>query len=233
VPTPNGKRVGIEIQQADFEQLLEPFLARVLAVSDKTLQEAGWTPADPHYLVVVGGPTAHPYVDPKMKEQYGIEPRKDISRLTAIAQGAARYGYGTERRCGGAKGWKLPPILQAITPYAIGIMVLEGDDPVPTSSVLFRKGLPAPATAEGRYCLQHLHYTSCQIQIVQCERDGQHLEACHLLGEAMFTDLPVQTVKTDRFGLNADFLSDGGVKVCVTDDISRKTVHTTTTVKKG
>lgn len=221
VPLPTGKRISVDVTNEEYREILKDFMAKVMVIVEKTLKEAGWAPKDVQYVLFTGGMTNHPYVDEIGKQFFGVEPRKDIDRLMAVAYGAAKYGY---HRLNRANSLVLPPIDQ-VTPYAVGVMILPGDSTVPVSHVIFKKGMPAPQEVKEYFQLSRVHYTSCRFTLVQCEQDSQPLSQCHVLGEAAFTDLPIEQVLTSRFELKATFFGDGSVVVHVFDLVSKKTIE--------
>jgi molecular chaperone DnaK len=104
----NMKRVELELLVGDLvERTLEP--------CKKALDDAGFTPADIHNVVLVGGMTRMPAVQAAVKGFFGKEPHKGVSPDEVVAAGAALQGAALSGES------PVEVLLLDVTPLSLGV----------------------------------------------------------------------------------------------------------------
>ncbi|MEA3401471.1 MAG: Hsp70 family protein [Armatimonadota bacterium] len=89
----------VEVSQADVERILEPMIVRTINAARKVLEEKRLSPGDIERLLLVGGPTATPYLRQRLEDPTsGLGIPLDFSQdpMTVVACGAAIFA-GTQR----------------------------------------------------------------------------------------------------------------------------------------
>ena len=83
-----------ELQKADVERIMEPFVLRSINICRKVLVEKRLGPANIEKILLVGGPTQAPYLRRRLSdsnEGLGIPLDFSIDPMTVVARGAAMY----------------------------------------------------------------------------------------------------------------------------------------------
>lgn len=81
------------VTRKEFEDLVKPLIERATRILQRTLDEAKLEKADIDRLVLVGGTTKVPVVVQAVRDFLGQGPYRNVDPLTAVAQGAAVYGF--------------------------------------------------------------------------------------------------------------------------------------------
>jgi molecular chaperone DnaK len=91
----DGKPLEVSgtITRDAFNAATAPLVERAMQILRRTLGEAGLVPGDVDRLVLVGGTTKIPAVEQAIATEFGFKPYGDVDRLTAVAQGAAIFGF--------------------------------------------------------------------------------------------------------------------------------------------
>ncbi len=90
----------INLERAQLEALLEPYIDRAVTICRRVLSEKRLTPADIEKVLLVGGPTLTPYLRERLADPrtgLGIPLEVSVDPLTVVARGAAVFA-GTQRR---------------------------------------------------------------------------------------------------------------------------------------
>jgi molecular chaperone DnaK len=158
LPTERGgmERIDEELTRPAFEDLLEPFLARMSSAVHSALADAGLKPREIDEIVLVGGSTRIPAVQNLLEREFGKRPRTDVHPDLAVAYGAgvmaSRLMGATEQR-----------ILVDITPYTFGTSCLgevRGQFCEYRFAAVIRSGSPLPVRRAESF------YTACDNQEV-------------------------------------------------------------------
>lgn len=96
-PLGPGEDFELEITRDQFNELIEPLVNETFKHIDAMFdhENVGLSRDDVDQVLLVGGSTYVPYVQERVEEYFGIEPRKDGEQDLAVAMGAAKQ---TERR---------------------------------------------------------------------------------------------------------------------------------------
>ncbi len=103
-----------EVERHEFEELLEPFLARMSGCIERTLNDAGLTAQEIDRVLLVGGSTRIPAVVELVSEHLAQEPHQELDPDAAVALGAAVQAAIIA-------GEEIDAILVDVTPLSLGI----------------------------------------------------------------------------------------------------------------
>ncbi len=131
----------MEVERAEYEDLIEPLLDRTLASVDQAMTDADLQAHQIHKVVLVGGATRTPLVHRMLEERLGRPVHAEIEPDLAVALGAAVQGALIA-------GADVGPVLVDITPHTLGIEalgVLNGVPSVHTFAPIIERNTPLPA----------------------------------------------------------------------------------------
>ena len=131
-----------EIDRADYEDLIEPLLARTLTCVDRALTDAKLQAPQIDKVLLVGGATRTPMVHRLLHERLGRPVHSEIEPDLAVALGAAVQGALIA-------GVDVGPVLVDITPHTLGISslgMLHGMMSPHHFSPIIERNTPLPAT---------------------------------------------------------------------------------------
>ncbi len=166
--------LNTEIDRYEYEELIEPLLAKTLTCLDQAMSDAKLRADEIHKVLLVGGATRTPMVHRLLSDRLGRPVHTEIEPDLAVAMGAAVQG-------GLIAGIDVGPVLVDITPHTLGIeaarelhgsmstfcfsAIIERNTPPPRLADRdLRDGVPSPESREdprlsgrGRgYTLQHI-----------------------------------------------------------------------------
>lgn len=166
----NPVEVDLEITRAEFEALIEPLVARGLAVCLSLLEKAKVPAEEVSRVVFVGGPTLTPLLRRRIGEAFGGRVAEGIDPMTIVARGAALYAAtaGLDARpaeaasppAGGlAVRIEHPPVTADAEPFVVGRFLPGPDEALPEKVRIERDdgGFVTPdaaVSAEGTFVLQ-------------------------------------------------------------------------------
>ncbi len=131
-----------EIERADYEELIAPWLHKTLDCLQKSLSDAGVTARELDKVMLVGGATRTPAVHELLQAKLGIEPRHEIDPDLVVAMGAAIQGAALA-------GQPAPAILVDISAHTYSVTADNGFGPFGQELIcipLVRRGTPLPVT---------------------------------------------------------------------------------------
>jgi len=117
VDLPGGKRYDREITRAQFEQLIEPVIARTIPAVKQALADANLKPDQIDEVVLVGGSTRIPRVRALVKDLFQREPHTELNPDEVVALGAAVQA----NILGGSSQATKDMLLLDVTPLSLGI----------------------------------------------------------------------------------------------------------------
>ncbi len=103
------------MKRHDLELLVQDLVDRTIEPCKKALADAGFTPADIHNVVLVGGMTRMPAVQAAVKQFFGKDPHKGVSPDEVVAAGAALQGAALSGES------NVEVLLLDVTPLSLGV----------------------------------------------------------------------------------------------------------------
>jgi len=210
----DGKSLNllVEVDRIEYEQLIEPLLAKTIECVDAAFADAGLTAEDIDRVVLVGGSSRTPLVHHLLKNQLHHEPHVEIDPDLCVAMGAGVQGALIA-------GVDVGAVLIDITPHTLGIRCL-GDLQGRRSDRLFSpviaRNTALPATRS------EIYWTSC---------DGQEAACIHVLqGEHDDVSFNESVGEFTLEGLRED--ADVGNQILVRFDLNLDGILTVTAIER-
>jgi molecular chaperone DnaK len=163
----NGQplHVTATVTRAEFEELIEPFVARTIRSVDEALRDAGLTIHQIDDLVLVGGSTRIPMVEQRLREEFLREPSRAVDPDLAVALGAAMQAAMIE-------GQSVGTVLVDVTGHTLGIEVCDAmtfSGPHLVFSPIIHRNTPLPARYEAAYSKMYDEQKVAEIHVLQGE----------------------------------------------------------------
>jgi molecular chaperone DnaK len=158
------------VTRDEFEELIEPFVARTIQSLDEALRESGLTIHQLDDLVLVGGSTRIPLVEERLREEFLREPSRAVDPDLAVALGAAVQGAMIDGQSAG-------PVLVDVTGHTLGIEVCSRMSflgPEMVFSPIIHRNTPLPARYEQAYSTISDNQEAAEIHVLQGERPEVH-----------------------------------------------------------
>jgi molecular chaperone DnaK len=159
---PNGSRYRREITREQFEQLIQPVIARTSAPCKDALRDAHLTPDQIDEVVLVGGSTRIPAVQKLVSNVFGKQPRTELNPDEVVALGAAVQAHILG---GGSKATE-DMLLLDVTPLSLGIEALGG-----VVAKIIQRNSTIPASASESFTTGVDGQTNVAIHVLQGERE--------------------------------------------------------------
>jgi Fe-S protein assembly chaperone HscA len=159
---PNGSRYRRELAREQFEQLIQPVIARTIAPCRDALRDAGLKPDQINEVVLVGGSTRIPAVQKLVSEVFGKQPRTELNPDEVVALGAA---VQANILSGGSKATE-DMLLLDVTPLSLGIEALGG-----VVAKIIQRNSTIPASASESFTTGVDGQTNVAIHVLQGERE--------------------------------------------------------------
>jgi molecular chaperone DnaK len=162
VDLPGGKRYDREITRAQFEQLIEPVIARTIPAVKQALADANLKPDQIDEVVLVGGSTRIPRVRALVKDLFQREPHTELNPDEVVALGAAVQA----NILGGSSQATKDMLLLDVTPLSLGIEALGG-----VVAKIIHRNSTIPASATEHFTTGVEGQTNVAIHVLQGERE--------------------------------------------------------------
>ena len=207
-----------EIQRADYEELIAPYLQKTLDCIHQSLQDARLLPRDLSKIMLVGGATRTPLVHRLIEQKLGIVPRWDVNPDLIVALGAAVSAASMA-------GEKSKSILVDITNHSFGIKCLMLD--FHGESLVFKpiihRNTPLPTSKSEVFFTTHDHQTEVDITVYEGESPDPDLNT--LIGKFSVEGLS-KVAENNPIIVNLALDLNGMLKVSATEKITglKKTV---------
>ncbi|MEF8748717.1 MAG: Hsp70 family protein [Candidatus Accumulibacter propinquus] len=157
--------LSVEISRAQYEELIEPYVAETLDALHVALSGAGLAVANINEILLVGGATRTPLVQRRLEEELGMQPRAEVDPDLCVAMGAAIQAAVIA-------GAQAPTVLVDVTPYTFGTSALEYfmGEMYPYCYVpLIRKNTPIPVSRSEAFCTIFDGQSKVDINVYQGE----------------------------------------------------------------
>jgi molecular chaperone DnaK len=209
-----------EIERLDYEELIEPLLAKTLTCLDQSLDDAKLQANQIDKVVLVGGATRTPMVHHLLQERLGRPVHAEIEPDLAVAMGAAVQG-------GLITGVDVGPVLVDITPHTLGIEtlgMLHGIPSVHAFSPIIERNTPLPASRTEIYSTVSDYQKVAKISIYQGENDDTRYNAA--VGDFLIEGL-ARVDAGNQIVVRLDLDLSGILKVTATERLTGLAKHIT------
>jgi molecular chaperone DnaK len=184
------------VTRAEFEQRIQPYVERTLALCRRALHDAGLTREDIDEVVLVGGSTRSPHVRAEVQRAFGRKPHDELNPDEVVALGAAVQGHVLG---GGTREL----LLLDVTPLSLGLETMGGA----VSKIVLRNS-PIPCLATETFTTYADNQTGIDFHVVLGERELARV--CRTLGRFTLRAIPPPPAGMTRvvvsFSLDADGL---------------------------
>ena len=156
-----------EIRRTEYEELIEPLLAKTLRCLDQSLSDAKLNANQIDRVILVGGASRTPMVHRLLEEQLGQPIHAEVDPDLCVAMGAAV-------QAGLIAGIDVGPVLVDITPHTLGIRALgeiDGRISHHHFAPLIERNSPLPASRSELFSTVVDGQQSARIAVFQGEDD--------------------------------------------------------------
>jgi molecular chaperone DnaK len=198
-----GKPVhlSVELERAEYEAMIEPFIAETLEAVHIALDGAGLTVSDVDEILLVGGATRTPMIQRRLEEDLGLQPRSEVDPDLCVAAGAAIQAAVIA-------GDKVSSVLVDITPYTFGtsaLSELNGEIYPYTFVPLIRKNTPVPVTKSEAFATVYDGQREIEVKVYQGEDpdalNNTEIGSFHIEN---LSDVPAGNVIVTTFSLDVN-----------------------------
>lgn len=168
--------LSVEVERGEYEELIEPLLAKTLKCLDDALRDADLPAHQIDKVVLVGGATRTPLVHSILTKRLGCPVHAEVNPDLAVALGAAVQG-------GLIAGIDVGAILVDVTPHTLGIEALgevNGMRSQYSFSPIIERNTPLPAVRTESYMTTYDGQDAADIRVFQGEHDDTRM--CQLVG---------------------------------------------------
>jgi molecular chaperone DnaK len=210
-----------ELGRDKLEELTKDLVDRCIAVTEKTLKDAGVRPSQVAEVILVGGMTRMPRVQRAVKEYFGREPSKGVHPDEVVALGAAIQAHALTTP---SKGTEV--LLLDVTPQNLGIMVAGG-----YFQTVIPRNTTVPTSETHLFTTVQDSQTSVRIAVLQGESE-KAIEN-ELLGEFILDGIRPARRGEVSIEVSFDISADGIVGVSAKDVDTGQQQSITVTATSG
>ncbi len=211
-----------QIGRDKLEELTKDLVDRCVAVTEKTLKDAGVRPGQVGEVILVGGMTRMPRVQKAVKEYFGKEPCRGVHPDEVVALGAAIQAHAlvAPQR----KGEEV--LLLDVTPQNLGIMVVGG-----YFQTVIPRNTTVPTSQTHLFTTVQDNQTSVRIAVLQGE--SERAIDNELLGEFILDGIRPARRGDVSIDVTFEISADGIVGVAARDVDTGQQQSITVTATSG
>jgi molecular chaperone DnaK len=195
-----------QLTREQLEELTKDLVDRCIAVTERTLKDAGVRPAQVGEVVLVGGMTRMPRVQRAVKDFFGREPCRGVHPEEVVALGAAIQAHALVAPQ--PRGEEV--LLLDVTPQNLGIMVVGG-----YFQTVIPKNTTVPTSQTHLFTTVQDAQTSVRIAVLQGEKE--RAVDNELLGEFILAGIRSGRRGEVSIEVTFDISADGIVGVSARD----------------
>lgn len=198
--------LDVEIRREQYEDLIEPWIAKTLTCVDEALSDAKLHVGQIDKVILVGGASRTPMIHRLLQERLGQEAHAEVDPDLCVALGAAIQGAMIA-------GVDVGPVLVDITPHTLGLQALglmHGYESIYCFVPIIQRNTPLPATRSEIFGTVVDDQESVLVRVFQGEhRDVRNNE---LVGEFLLDGL-AEVSRGNEILVRFDLDLDGILKV--------------------
>ncbi|MGC3996147.1 MAG: molecular chaperone DnaK [Anaeromyxobacter sp.] len=195
-----------QLTREKLEELTKDLVDRCIAVTERTLKDAGVRPTQVGEVILVGGMTRMPRVQKAVKEFFGREPCRGVHPEEVVALGAAIQAHAlTAPQPAGSE-----VLLLDVTPQNLGIMVVGG-----YFQTIIARNTTVPTSETHLFTTVQDNQTSVRIAVLQGE--AERAVDNELLGEFVLDGIRPARRGEVEIEVTFDISADGIVGVAARD----------------
>ncbi len=195
-----------QLTREKLEELTKDLVERCVAVTEKTLKDAGVRPNQVDEVILVGGMTRMPRVQRAVRDFFGREPSKGVHPDEVVALGAAIQAQALVAPS--TQGAEV--LLLDVTPQNLGIMVVGG-----YFQTIIPRNTTVPTNQTHLFTTVQDNQTSVRIAVLQGESDKATDD--ELLGEFVLAGIRPARRGEVAIEITFDISADGIVGVSARD----------------
>ena len=211
--------LNVKITRSKLESLVSPLIEKSFESVKQAVKDAKVSLSDIKAVLLVGGMTRMPLVQEKVKDFFGMEPRKDVNPDEAVAVGAAIQGAVL-------KGNVKDVLLLDVTPLSLGIETMGG-----VMTALIKKNTTIPTRFSQTFSTASDSQEAVTVHVLQGERPTT--EGNKSLGQFNLTGIAPGARGTPQIEITFDIDANGILQVSAKDKNTGKAQSIKITASSG